>query len=204
MIPHKKIKIIKIFIVLFIIIVSSIIITLFLGVLLERLYFTKLAMDIKKNHPNVNSVKIKNYDPLYTDEVSFLIIFDDGGTLLLEDIRKKQDNIIIRGCNGYQFYIYSRIHDNFRARDNYPSTSYGPEAYEKILNVSLESLNDFVAAYHVISNYMDNLCDITSDEFIDVDLNSGWVWQENRKKNIITADGIDYVVFKKPLEPFYY
>jgi hypothetical protein len=164
-----------------------------------------IERDIKKNK-NVKSVNfLYNEGIFFIDEARLLITFNDNGWLLLDNISARQNNIILRACDGYEFSIFLRYNDRramMYGMDAVHHTSFSPEFYEKLFETkSLKSINDFVRIYTVIRDYMDSLSEITDDEMGVLLADNDKVW--GAAKKVVTFNDIEYAIFKNRIKDFY-
>jgi hypothetical protein len=173
-----------------------------------------LKRNILLQNSDVVSVEVLSSESyFYLEEGRFLIKFNDGGWMLLKNISFVQDKIIFESCNGYSFLIYSRslnesnenkkyLYSRYSGIEPQPYSSYfGHVFYEKLLNVSLKNIDEFINAYRYFSEYLNKTGDISSKKYNDKILYSNWVWDpdENLKKIILDWNGelFEYVIFKK-------
>jgi hypothetical protein len=180
---------------------SCLIISFIAGEIQLNLAKRRMIIGIKNKHPNVTFVEIAGEEDFPPLEDGFMTIcFNGNGSLKLANISEKQNDIIFRSCDGYNFFVLQRLRTESTSPEKIVNTRrrLSSKFCGKILGIPLNDTDDFINGYETIKTYMENLVEIPKSEFDKWKSGEEWLDFIESTQNVkIYSDGnSDYYILK--------
>jgi hypothetical protein len=204
MIKQKR-KILRVFLlsVGFIIsfIISCLIISFIAGKIQLNLAKSRMIIGIKNKHPKVTFVEIAGEEDFPPLEDGFMTVcFNGNGSLKLANVSETQNDIIFRSCDGYNFFVFQRLRTESTSPEKIVNTwrRLSNKFCEKILDIPLNDIDDFINGYETIKTYMDNLIEIPKSEFDKWKSGEEWLdfIESTQNIKIYSDENSDYYILK--------
>jgi hypothetical protein len=157
------------------------------------------VLSIKSKNRLIKSVNLLSDENMGT--LRLLIIFYDHNTILLDKVTKKQNEIIIRACNGYEPIIY------IKSREQPIIIRIGNLSLSSTLNnlgISLTNLDDIIQNHKLIIDYMENIPTIESEQFDEMEKYNRWEIESNDNLKEAIGNKHDTIIIRELLPEIYF
>lgn len=191
----------------------------------DRAYYQdiiNIETEIVKKNDNVQSAEVLyDYGNWGERKLYLLITFKNDKYLILSNVTEEQNNIRIESINGYELFLYARLLDeNNNAEEklkdilfdsiggyriyyhkalsdgNYNFYSAYKAAIDRVVVGNRLNLNQLIQNFDKMETYINNLEDISSEQFRGKSID--WFWSDEANLKKIMAEDYERIDFKIP------